>query len=78
MGQPTEDGTLVCETMLLRFLAFMPFERRTWEFAAARGDEVATWYWEHPPFPRGEGDDAAYAVSNAAQIQAAFRGYRGP
>ena len=30
-----------------RVLVVLPFERRTWEFAAEKGAEVATWYWEN-------------------------------
>jgi len=47
-----------------RLLVFLPFERKTWEFAAEKGDEVATAYWKHAwPYTRGEnGDEARYAV----------------
>ena len=49
---------------IAQFLAFLPFERNTWEFAAEKGDEVAKWYWDNPPLSRGkEGDDAGYAVA---------------
>ena len=48
-----------------RALVVLPFERRTWEFAAGKGDEVATWYWSNtPPFTRGEdGDEARDAIA---------------
>ncbi len=52
-----------------RFLVVLPFERRTWEFAARKGDEVAEWYWSNPPFfRRGEDvDEAIYAIEMLLQ-----------
>ena len=48
-----------------RALVVLPFERRTWEFAAEKGDEVTAWYWSNtPPFTRGEdGDEARDAIA---------------
>ena len=40
-------------------LVVLPFERRTWEFAASKGNEVATGYWSHtPPLRFAIGDNA--------------------
>jgi transcriptional regulator with XRE-family HTH domain len=62
---------------IARFLAFLPFERRTWEFAAEKGDEVSSWYWNNPPiFPRGEeGDDASYAVTMLLRHKRPFQAF---
>ena len=50
-----------------RTLVVLPFEQRTWKFAAGKGDEVTAWYWSNtPPLPltRGEdGNEARYAVA---------------
>ncbi len=49
---------------MAQLLVFLPFERKTWDCAAEKGDGVATVYWKHAsPFTRGEvGDEAGYAV----------------
>jgi hypothetical protein len=48
-------------------LVVLPFEQRTWKFAAGKGEQLASWYWSHTPrfsFPRGEdGDEVTYAVA---------------
>jgi transcriptional regulator with XRE-family HTH domain len=46
-------------------LVLLPFERRTWDLAASKGDEVTTWYWEHTPphYTRdGKDDEARQAI----------------
>ncbi len=47
-----------------QFLVFLPFERKTWDFAVDKGDEVVSAYWKHArPFTRGEdGGEAKYAI----------------
>ena len=60
-----------------QFLAALPFERETWEFAAEKGDEVETWYWSNPPFPRGEeSDDASYAVTMLLSHKRPFEAFQ--
>ncbi len=61
---------------IARFLGFLPFTRRTWEFAAARGDDVSRWYWNNPPFPRGEErDDASFAVTMLLNHKRSFEAF---
>jgi hypothetical protein len=45
-------------------LVLLPFEPRTWDLAAAKGNEVATCYWNNtPPFTRGDDEgEATHAV----------------
>ena len=47
-----------------RFLVFLPFERKTWEFAAERGELVNARYWKSAlAFAQGQNArDVAYAV----------------
>jgi hypothetical protein len=50
---------------MARVLLDLPFERRTWELAAAKGGKVAEYYWKHTgAFLRGgDGDEVAFTVS---------------
>jgi hypothetical protein len=52
---------------IARVLVALPFERRTWVYAAEKGDEVAARYWSKTlplPFARGDdSDEATYAVT---------------
>ena len=54
LGQSAGDGWLVRRGGRHDSSSFLPFERKTWEFAAEKGDEVATVYWRHawPYHPR--------------------------
>jgi transcriptional regulator with XRE-family HTH domain len=59
-----------------QLLVALPFERKTWDFAAAKGDEVATWYWNNSPFPRGEeGDDTNHAVTMLLRHKRTFQAF---
>ena len=59
-----------------RFLAALPFQRKTWDFAAQKGNEVETWYWNNPPFPRGEeANDASYAVAMLLSHKRPFQAF---
>jgi transcriptional regulator with XRE-family HTH domain len=50
---------------MARLLLDLPFERRTWEFAASKGPEVAEYYWKYTPalFRGADGDEVTLAVS---------------
>lgn len=49
-----------------RSLLPLAFKRTTWDFAAGKGADVAESYWRNTPalFRGGDGDEAAFAVSN--------------
>ena len=52
------------EEEVARFLVWLPFERKTWEFVASRGDAVAVPYWKRAwPYTQVlDARDAPYAV----------------
>jgi transcriptional regulator with XRE-family HTH domain len=48
------------------FLAYLPFERKTWALAEAKGEPVKDWYWRHiwPQFYDAKDfEDARFAIS---------------
>ncbi len=54
-----------------RILVDLPFERRTWEFAAAKGNDVAAFYWRNArPFTHPQNvDETRYAAARLLEHQ---------
>jgi transcriptional regulator with XRE-family HTH domain len=56
----------------------LPFERRTWEYAASKGDDVAARYWQgaEPRYlPQGRTiDEVTYEVTHAVEMLLKYQG----
>jgi hypothetical protein len=65
---------------IAQFLIFLPFERRTWEFAASEGAAVAERYWSCAMpllFTWGEdASEASYAVAMLLKHKQATKAFR--